>query len=126
MTAPIGYPDRFGALLEQRRELAYSELSKTSEIGKTPELGKVSELGKPTPPAGIGPSFSEQLANFVSGIDQVQKDAKFQSEEFAVGRTNDIHNTMIDVEQADISLRMLANVRNRVVDLYREVMRMGS
>jgi flagellar hook-basal body complex protein FliE len=115
MTAPIGYPERFGAILEQRRELPQPS-----------ELGKNSELGKQTPAGEVGPSFSDQLANFVSGIDQMQKGAKLQSEEFAVGRTNDIHNTMIDVEQADISLRMLANVRNRVMDIYREVMRMGS
>ena len=115
MTAPIGYPEKFGAILEQRRELP-----------QTSELGNNRELGKQTPPAEIGPTFSDQLANFVSGIDQMQKGAKLQAEEFAVGRTNDIHNTMIDVEQADISLRMLANVRNRVVDIYREVMRMGS
>jgi flagellar hook-basal body complex protein FliE len=115
MTAPIGYPERFGVILEQRRELP-----------GTSELVKTGELGKETPPAEIGPSFSDQLANFVTGIDRIQKDAKVQAEEFAVGRTNDIHNTMIDVEQADISLRLLANVRNRVVDLYREVMRMGS
>jgi flagellar hook-basal body complex protein FliE len=115
MTAPIGYPDKFGAILEQRRELP-----------RTSELAKGGELGKATPPGEVGPTFSEQLANFVSGIDQIQKGAQTQAEEFAVGRTNDIHNTMIDVEQADISLRMLANVRNRVVDLYREVMRMGS
>jgi flagellar hook-basal body complex protein FliE len=122
MTAPIGYPDKFGALLEQRRELA-----QTRELQQTSELAKTSELGQLAPPAGeVGPSFSDQLANFVSGVDQIQKGAKTQAEEFAVGRTNDIHNTMIDVEQADISLRMIANVRNRVVDLYREVMRMGS
>jgi flagellar hook-basal body complex protein FliE len=121
MTAPIGYPDKFGALLEQRRELSQSR-----ELQQTSELAKNSELGKQAPPGEVGPSFSDQLANFVSGVDQIQKGAKTQAEEFAVGRTNDIHNTMIDVEQADISLRMLANVRNRVVDLYREVMRMGS
>jgi len=115
MTAPIGYPEKFGAILEQRRQLP-----------QTSELAKQSELGKATPPGEVGPTFSEQLANFVSGIDQMQKGAKTQAEEFAVGRTNDIHNTMIDVEQAEISLRMLANVRNRVVDIYREVMRMGS
>jgi flagellar hook-basal body complex protein FliE len=115
MTAPIGYPEKFGALLEQRRELP-----------QISELAKNSELGKAAPPGEVGPTFSEQLANFVSGIDQMQKGAKTQAEEFAVGRTNDIHNTMIDVEQAEISLRMLANVRNRVVDIYREVMRMGS
>jgi flagellar hook-basal body complex protein FliE len=115
MTAPIGYPENFGKLLEQRRELpGLSELAKNGELGKNVPAGEV------------GPSFADQLSSFVSGIDQIQKGAKVQAEEFAVGRTNDIHNTMIDVEQADISLRMLANVRNRVVDLYREVMRMGS
>ena len=110
MTAPIGYPEKFGVILEQRRELT-----------QTPELAKKPAAGEPTQP-----SFGETLTHFVSGIDQMQKTAKHQSEEFAVGKTNDIHNTMIDVEQAEISLRMLANVRNRVVDLYREVMRMGS
>jgi flagellar hook-basal body complex protein FliE len=121
MTAAIGYPEKFGAILEQRRELP-----QTSELGKPSELGKNSELGAQRPPGEVGPSFADQLGNFVSGIDQMQKGAKLQSEEFAVGRTNDIHNTMIDVEQAEISLRLLANVRNRVMDIYREVMRMGS
>lgn len=109
MTAPIGYPEKFGVILDQRRELSQS-----------------TELGKKTPPESVGPSFSETLTNFVAGIDEKQKTAQAQADDFAVGKTNDIHNTMIDVEQAEISLRMLANVRNRVVDLYREVMRMGS
>ena len=110
MTAPIGYPEKFGVILDQRRELTSPELTQ-----------KPPAPGEPTQP-----SFGETLTHFVSGIDQMQKTARTQAEEFAVGKTNDIHNTMIDVEQAEISLRMLANVRNRVVDLYREVMRMGS
>ena len=119
MTAPIGYPERFGVILDQRRDLR--ELPGQSELAKNGELGK--NVPAPDP---IGPTFSEQLSNFVSGIDQMQKGAKAQAEDFAVGKTNDIHNTMIDVEQAEISLHLLANVRNRVVDIYREVMRMGS
>jgi len=110
MTAPIGYPEKFGVILDQRRELT----------------GLSEQVKKPPTGESIQPSFGETLTNFVSGINQMQTDAKHQSENFAVGKTNDIHNTMIDVEQAEISLRMLANVRNRVVDLYREVMRMGS
>jgi flagellar hook-basal body complex protein FliE len=104
MTAPIGYPEKFGALLDAR----LSEL----------KPGKAGEV--------TGPNFSDQLAEFVKDIDQTQKTARTQAEEFAVGHTNDIHGTMIAVEQAEISLRLMANVRNRVVDLYREVMRMGS
>jgi flagellar hook-basal body complex protein FliE len=116
VTAPIGYPDKFGALLDR-----------PTELGPKPVLDQKNELGQTIgPDKTLGPSFAEQLTHFVQGVDQMQKGAHNQSEEFAVGRTNDIHNTMIDVEQAEISLRLLANVRNRVVELYREVMRMGA
>ena len=116
MSAPIGYPEKFGVILNQRTELA----------PKPAELGQEPERGKNTPPGEVGPTFSEHLSQFVAGIDQTQKGAQHQAENFAVGKTNDIHGTMIEVEQAEISMRLLANVRNRVVDLYREVMRMGS
>ena len=125
MTAPIGYPEKFGVILEQRRELGLAP-GQPRELGSA-KVQQPTELGPgPQPSEPIGPSFGEQLKQFVSGIDQLEKGAKTQAEEFAVGRSNDIHNTMIDVEQAEISLRLLANVRNRMVDLYREVMRMGS
>jgi flagellar hook-basal body complex protein FliE len=130
MTAPIGYPEPFGTLL--RREplgLGTAPTGGTSEVGFAP--GKVqqptidgSTLDQTKPIEG--PTFADHLAGFVTGINQTQQSAEHTAEEFAVGHHNDIHGTMIAVEQADISLHLLANVRNRVVDLYREVMRMGS
>jgi flagellar hook-basal body complex protein FliE len=108
MTAPIGYPEKFGVLLTPQR----TELPGLKAPGETR--------------APIGPNFAEQLSQFVSGVNDTEKSAQHQAEEFAVGHSNDIHGTMIATEQADISLRLLGNVRNRVVDLYREVMRMGS
>ena len=129
MTAPIGYPEQFGVLL--RREPAQLQTAPGTEadIGFAPN-----KVQQQTPATGAvgerrpieGPTFADHLASFVSGIDQTQKTAEHSAEEFAVGHHNDIHGTMIAVEQADISLRLLANVRNRAVDLYREVMRMGS
>jgi flagellar hook-basal body complex protein FliE len=124
MTAPIGYPEQFGTLL--RRELPTSE---GPVLGKAPKAPSGPEA--PQPPVGEPKrleeaTFADHLAGFVSGIDQTQKSAEHKAEEFAVGHHNDIHGTMIAVEQADISLHLLANVRNRAVDFYREVMRMGS
>jgi flagellar hook-basal body complex protein FliE len=118
MTAPIGYPEKFGVLLDPRR------VEPKLGDGLAPGAAGAAKPGET--PSVAGPSFSEQVAQFVSNIDQTQKTGRTQAEEFAVGHTNDIHGTMIAVEQADISLRLLANVRNRAVDLYREVMRMGS
>lgn len=120
MTAPIGYPEPFGALLRQQRP----------ELGYAPDkvaVAKPADPGTPSETKALeGPTFADHLAGFVTGVNQTQKTAEHQAEEFAVGHHNDIHGTMIAVEQADISLHLLANVRNRVVDLYREVMRMGS
>jgi flagellar hook-basal body complex protein FliE len=110
MTAPLGYPEKFGALLDARVNLkSTAEATKPGDATKT-----------------LGPSFADHVKEFVSSVDETQKTSRTQAEEFAVGHNNDIHGTMIAVEQAEISLHLLANVRNRVVDLYREVMRMGS
>ncbi len=105
MTAPIGYPDKFGALLGTERA----------------ERPLIAPKGEAT-----GPSFAEQVHDFVSELNATQKTAAVKSEDFASGKSNDIHGTMIAVEQADISLRLMANVRNKMIDMYREVMRMGA
>jgi len=120
MTAPIGYPEQFGTILRQQNAVAPSG---TSPLQHAPGVEKAAGEKNGELP---GPSFAEQLADFVGGVDKTQKSAEHKAEEFAVGHQNDIHGTMIAVEQAEISLHLLANVRNRVVDLYREVMRMGS
>ena len=118
MTAPIGYPEQFGVILRQQNAFAPSGTAVAP--GVAPASGE-----KPSGEV-LGPNFAEQLADFVGGVDKTQKSAEHKAEEFAVGHQNDIHGTMIAVEQAEISLHLLSNVRNRVVDLYREVMRMGS
>lgn len=133
MTAPIGYPEQFGVLL-RRDPPEGPTLGKPGLVpgfapGYGPEVRPAD--ANPIPPSDPGPhiegpTFADHLKGFVSGIDQTQKSAEHKAEEFAVGHHNDIHGTMIAVEQAEISLHLLANVRNRVVDLYREVMRMGS
>lgn len=71
-------------------------------------------------------SFADQVKDFVSDVNGLQKTADTKTTEFATGKSNDIHGTMIAVQQADIALRMVGNVRNRVIEIYREVMRMGS
>jgi flagellar hook-basal body complex protein FliE len=110
MTAAIGYPEKFGVILKPEQT--------APAPGPAPKTQEQHEL--------VGPTFSDHVADFVAGTNRLQQGAQYKAEEFAVGHQNDIHGTMIATEQAEISLHLLANVRNRVVDLYREVMRMGS
>ncbi|MEM9068645.1 MAG: flagellar hook-basal body complex protein FliE [Myxococcota bacterium] len=78
------------------------------------------------PSASSSSSFADALEQFVEKVDESQRVAETKSADFAEGRTNDIHGTMIALQRADVSLRLLGSVRNRALEAYREVMRMGA
>lgn len=91
-----------------------------------PSPADTSRAGRGETERSEGSSFGDALAEFVNQVDEVQRAAEQQSVDFAEGRTDDIHGTMIALQRADISLRLLGSVRNRALEAYREVMRMGA
>jgi flagellar hook-basal body complex protein FliE len=46
--------------------------------------------------------------------------------DYASGEMTDIHQVMIAAEEANLSFQLLMEVRNRLVESYREIMRMQS
>lgn len=77
-------------------------------------------------PTNTGPAsgFVEALKEQVEQVDQMQKRADMSINDLASGRKKSLHETMIAVEQADISFRMLMAVRGKIINAYQEVMRM--
>ena len=71
-------------------------------------------------------SFSEALLRAETAVLEPQQDAQLATENFLRGDGAGMHETLIAMSKADISLRFFVNVRNRVLEAYREVMRMGS
>jgi flagellar hook-basal body complex protein FliE len=72
-----------------------------------------------------GHGFIEALKDQVKQVDQMQKSADIASNDLATGRKRTLHETMIAVEQADISFRMMMAVRGKIISAYQEVMRMS-
>jgi flagellar hook-basal body complex protein FliE len=73
-----------------------------------------------TKPTG-GISFSQALDTLSQS--QAESDALIQK--LAAGEDVDLHKVMIATEQADINFRVALAIRDRLVDAYREVMRMS-
>lgn len=73
-----------------------------------------------------GTDFGDRVRELVEGVDAEQKVAETAANDFAEGRSNDIHGTMIAQQRAEVSFRLLASVRNRALEAYREIMRMGA
>jgi flagellar hook-basal body complex protein FliE len=57
-------------------------------------------------------------------VDKLKKEADKEVFDLATGKSQDIHNTMIAVEKAGVAFELMAQVRNKVLTAYEEVMRM--
>ena len=69
-----------------------------------------------------GPSFLESLEKAVNEVNEAQKTADAKTIGLQTGNAS-LHETLIAVEKADISFRLLMQVRNKVLEAYKEVLR---
>lgn len=87
------------------------------------------ELPSPVVPPGqqaSGPSFAQRVGDFAQEIQALNQRADVAAEGYLRGEHDDVHGTMIAMQESDITFRLATNIRNRVIEAYREVMRMGS
>jgi flagellar hook-basal body complex protein FliE len=104
-------------------------LSSAQRAGGSSSVGKSSGLGvggSDAVGANESADFTAKLREALNEANATQANAETAAADFASGKQNDLHGTMITLAQADVSLRLVSNVRNRVIEAYREVMRMGS
>lgn len=69
-------------------------------------------------------TFGDFLSKMVNEANTSQLDADKKMQEVAAGRNKDLHGAVLSMEQADVNFRLLAQVRNKVIEAYREIMRM--
>jgi len=98
----------------------YDQFSRVSERKPLEGVG----VGQVGGAATSSQSFLDTLKSMVSEVNEAQVSADKVSQDFASGKARDLHEVMIAVEKADLALRTVTAVRNKVVEAYNEVMRM--
>ena len=99
------------------------------DTGKTASELRTQPFQTPlqTPDMPNGPqakSFAQTLKEAVGTVNELQKDADVKMQELATGKSNDIPTVMMSAEKADIALRLMTQVRNKIIDAYQDVMKM--
>ncbi len=79
---------------------------------------------KTVPVQQMGDKFGEMLKTSIAEVNQAQISADRAAEQIAAGDTKNLHGAMIKMEEADISLRLMVQIRNKAVEAYQEIMRM--
>ena len=89
-----------------------------------PSLEQLGDV-QPSPELpGHSGSFATLLQQSLERVDGLQHEADAAARAFALGQAPSVHDTMIAMEKADLSLRLTTKVRNKVVEAYQEIMRM--
>jgi flagellar hook-basal body complex protein FliE len=71
-----------------------------------------------------GGGFAAHMDAAVGKVDSAQHVADSALAELASGENVDLHGTMIKLQQADIAMRTMVSVRDKVVDAYQTLMNM--
>jgi flagellar hook-basal body complex protein FliE len=110
MTAPIGGSNGSGLGVGPRR------------IGL--DIAGEGGLARNQKPAD-GPSFADALKRAIGEVSTQQDTAQDYVQRFVRGEPVELHQVMAAAEEAQLSLEMLVELRNKLMDAYKTVMTMG-
>ena len=70
-----------------------------------------------------GVDFAKALKGAISEVNRLDSEGDRSIVDLLQGKTG-IHETMVALQKADISMRLVLAIRNKVLEAYREIMRM--
>ncbi len=69
--------------------------------------------------------FGDRLEKAIGKVNTAQQDSDELLSQLASGENVDLHNTMISLQKADITMRTLVSVRDKLVGAYEQIMNMA-
>ncbi len=92
--------------------------------GTDSPTGTVSLPGVTAPQTGATGSFGKVIDQLVSSVDAKQTEASSLTRDVLLGKNDQLHQSMIAMQEASTAFGLMVQVRNKVVDSYQELMRM--
>lgn len=91
-------------------------------------LTKIKPLGQNEVPGVLnsqdGPCFSDLLKRALQEVNTDEQVAAQEARNLMTGQGTDMHTAILAVQKADVSFNTMMAVRSKLIDAYREVMRM--
>jgi flagellar hook-basal body complex protein FliE len=91
-------------------------------------LNPLKPLGQGEAPGASGaqdvPSFKDLLQKAIHEVNMDEHVASQEARNLMTGQGTDMHSAILAVQKADVSFNTMMAVRSKLIDAYREVMRM--
>jgi flagellar hook-basal body complex protein FliE len=92
-------------------------------------IGSVGSVGNPplggtAPPGSRTGDFRKLFESAVNQVEGLRVGAEQSAERFLSGESEELHQTALATQRAELAFDLFLQVRNKVVQAYQEVMRM--
>lgn len=90
------------------------------------EAGALAPLARPVPAdqAAAGAGFAQRIGEGLQAVNSQLLSTQTDLQALALGEAASLHQVMVRLEESRISLQLLLQVRNRVLEAYQDVMKM--
>lgn len=75
------------------------------------------------PVEGSSTNFAQELKNALGNVNQMQVDSEKAMSDIATGSVKDLHQAAIAIDKAEISMKLMLEVRNKALNAYKEITR---
>jgi flagellar hook-basal body complex protein FliE len=82
------------------------------------------EALRPASQASSHGAFQDVLSGAIQKVEALGQNASASVERFLGGENEEIHTTILATQQAELSMELFLQARNKVVSAYQEIMRM--
>ena len=86
----------------------------------------ITAIDKTSPTERVtAPGFADMFERFVKGVDQKKKISAKETQDLILGRSDNIHEAVVKSQEAGVAFNLMIEVRNKLVESYKELMRMS-
>lgn len=96
-------------------------ISPTS-LGGVPNAASMASTGAATGNSGV--PFAGLVDRFLQDSAATHGTAETAVRDLALGRTDNLHDVLLQVAQADLSFRLVLEIRNRLTEAYQDIIKM--
>ena len=94
-----------------------------------PSIGSISSNSLGNKMAGAAATenkeeFAKTIAKYLNKVNDDQHEANTSITDLLTGRSEDVNTVVAKVAKADMSFKLLVGVRNKLVEAYKETMKM--
>ncbi|GKS62716.1 flagellar hook-basal body complex protein FliE [Nitrospira sp.] len=96
--------------------------------GVTSGIAPITDVAPTGSVGSIGPAgtsgFFDSLKSAIGSVNDAKVEAGKAVDALMTGETQDIHRTMVALQEADVSFQLMMQIRNKLVAAYEEIQRM--